>query len=215
MKVKLDLTNHFPTSESLKGDYDLFINGFNGCERVSYRKELKGESNNLKEIATLSKKYDKSIISAFDTDNYGIIKRSAGVFDKGKLLGVSDATVSYEYSGYMPSAGGKLYDLSCGKIALAVCDDIYSFGLFKSFAVCGAELTIAITNDTKKEINSILIRAYSFLLGVPTILLFCGGAYISDVKGNLTVVDLNGEDTFTIQPYFEYVLKTTKTRLNR
>ncbi|MBE5743043.1 MAG: hypothetical protein E7360_07010 [Clostridiales bacterium] len=214
MRVKIDLVNDFPTQEVLDGEYDLLINGFNCCEKVKYSKELKGETARLKHLASLSQKHEKTIVSAFDTDNFGIIRHSAGVFDNGKLLGISDMTVSYEDSGYMPGGGGKLYDVKCGKIAVAVGDDIYSFGLFKSFAVCGAEITVAICNQKKKEINSILIRAYSYLLGVPTVLIFDGGAYLSNVNGDLTVATKD-TDIIEIEPYTEFILKTSKLRLKK
>lgn len=213
MKVKIDLNATFPLAENLDGDFNLFVNGFNDCERVKYGKELNGQTNRLKDICHLSERYDKIIISAFDTDNYGILKQSAGVFYKGKLLGISDTSTVYADGYYMPGCGGKLYQTDLGKIGLAVGDDVYSFSLFKALAVCGAELIVAPTNFKKKEINSILTRAYAFLLGVPIVLLYSGGAYASDAGGN--PVQLNEDKTVELSPYTEYVLKITKTRFNR
>ena len=215
MKVKINFDSSLDRENLYQGDFDLIVNGFNDELKIKYAKELNGETNTLKTFCKLSEKYDKTIITAFDTDNYGIIKHSAGVFDRGKLLGITDMKVAYHDNGYMPGCGGCLYDANNTKIALAVGDDVYSFGLFKSFAVCGAEITIAVCKQTKKEINSILVRAYSYLLGVPTILLFNGGAYLSDINGNLTVAEKGKEDVFDVKPYAEYVLKTTKIRLNK
>ena len=213
MKVKIDLNATFPLAENLDGDFDLFINGFNDCQKVKYSKELNGESSRLKDICRLSEKHGKIIISAFDTDNYGIIKQSAGVFYKGKLLGISDMTAVYEDGYYMPGSGGKLYQTDIAKIGLAVGEDVYSFGLMKALAVCGAEIIIATTNFKKKEINSILTRAYAFLLGVPIVLLYNGGVYASGVDGN--PVEIGDDGIIELTPYFEFVLKTTKTRLYR
>ena len=215
MRIKIDLFNEFPTQETFIGDFDLLINGFNDCKKIRYSKELKGETSTLKQLTLMSEKGKKTLISAFDTDNFGIIRHSAGVFDKGKLLGISDMTVCYDDSVYMPGGGGKLYDTACGKIAVAVGDDIYSFGLFKSFAVFGAEITVAVCNQRKKEINSILIRAYSYLLGVPTVLLFNGGAYIADVNGDLLTVGEKDESVINVEPYTEFILKTAKSRLKK
>ncbi|MDD7186130.1 MAG: hypothetical protein PUH93_00090, partial [Clostridia bacterium] len=75
-------------------DCDLVVMGFNGNEAIKYSKELRGETNKLKQLAAYSETIEKTIVSAFDTDNYGIIKHSAGIFDDGKLLGISDMTVS-------------------------------------------------------------------------------------------------------------------------
>ena len=101
-------------------DYNLVVMGFNGAEKVKYSKELSGETTKLKDLADYSETSEKTLVAAFDTDNYGIIKHSAGVFDDGKLLGISDMTVAYSDSPYMPGAHGKLYDTACGKIAVAV-----------------------------------------------------------------------------------------------
>ena len=213
MKIKIDLKDEFPLDENLKGDFDLFINGFNDCEKVKYSKELNGQTSKLKRLCALSEKYGKVIISAFETDNYGILKQSAGVFEKGKLLGISDMTATYDCEYYMPGSGGKLYQTQKAKIGIAVGDDLYSFGLFKALAVCGAEIIVATTNFKKKEINSIIARAYAYLLGVPIILLFKGGAYATNTDGSLAPI--SDDNVTEISPYHEYILKTTKTRLHR
>ena len=213
MKVKIDFENEFPVESLLTGDFDIYVNGFNGCDKVKYGKELSGQTSTLKTLCTLSQKSNKTIISAFDTDNYGILKQSVGVFDKGKLLGISDATLSLGDSVYMPGNGGKLYQSKCIKFGVAVGDDVYSFELFKSLAICGAEMFIAICDVKKKEINSILTRAYSFLLGVPTILLFKGGCYVANVNGDLSSPIEN--NVYEIEPYADFILKTTKIRLEK
>ena len=207
MIIKIDFENQFPNIENLEGDFDLYVNGFNGCERIKYGKELSGQTTHLKNLCRLSESSGKTILSAFDTDNYGILKHSVGVFDKGKLLGISDTSVSYSDSAYMPGSGAKLYQTNSCKMGVAVGDDLFSFELFKSLAVC--EIIIAISDFKKKEINSILIRAYSFLLGVPTVLLFNKGAYVSDVNGDL--VSCKDENVVEVEPYTDFILKTTKS----
>ena len=213
MKIKIDFKNQFPNEHNVCGNFDLYLNGFNGCERVKYGKELSGQTTVLKDLCKLSERIDKTIISAFDTDNYGILKQSACVLDKGKLLGISDMSIALSDNGYMPGTGGKLYDTSTCKIGVLVGDDVYSFELFKSLAVCGAELIVALSNFKKKEINSILVRAYSFLLGVPTILVFNNGCYVSNVNGDL--VSPCEDDVFEVEPYTDFILKTTKIKLKR
>ena len=213
MKVKIDFENNFPTPFSLNGDFDIYVNGFNGCETIKYGKELSGQTNLLKGLCHLTEDCDKTIISAFDTDNYGIVKQSVGVFENGKLLGISDMSVALSDSGYMPGSGGKLYQTNTCKIGTAIGDDLFSFDLFKSLATCGAEIIIAVTNFRKKEINSILIRAYSYLLGIPTLLLYKGGCYVSNVNGELTMPNENG--IYDVEPYTDFILKTTKIKLKR
>ncbi|MBR2384554.1 MAG: hypothetical protein IKA99_02985 [Clostridia bacterium] len=213
MKIKIDCKNEFPIPTILNGDFQILINGFNGCERVKYGKELSGQTNVLKSLCNLSKCSEKIIISAFDTDNYGVLKQSVGVFEDGKLLGISDMSVCLGDTAYLPGSGGKLYQTNTCKIGTVIGDDVYSFNLFKSLAVCGAEVIVALSDFSKKEINSILIRAYSFLLGVPTILLYKNGAYVSNVNGEL-VLPIE-ENVYEVEPYTDFMLKITKTRLKR
>ena len=213
MKIKIDVENKFPIKSCLNGDFDIFVNGFNGCERVRYGKELSGQTTFLKELCHLSEDSEKIIISAFDTDNCGILKQSVGVFEKGKLLGISDMSISLSDSDYMPGSGGKLYQTHACKIGTAIGDDLFSFVLFKSLAICGAEIIIAVCNYAKKEINSILIRAYSFLLGVPIVLLYKNGVFVSNVNGEL--VSPICENVYEIEPYTDFILKTTKIRLRK
>ncbi len=213
MKIKIDFENAFPLPSALDGDFEIFVNGFNGCEKVKYGKELSGQTSILKHLCDLSKISDKTVLSAFETDNYGILKQSVGVFDKGKLLGISDMSVSLSDTEYMPGSGAKLYQTDKCKFGVAIGDDLFSFNLFKSLAVCGAEIIIALSDFSKKEINSILIRAFSFLLGVPVVLLFKGGCYVSNVNGDLSLPAQNG--VYEVEPYADFILKTTKTRLKR
>lgn len=209
MNIKVDYVNPFPNASDFTLDFDLLINGFNGAGKVKYGKELKGESKILKSICALSKKFDKPIISAFDTDNYGICKKSVGVFENGKLLGISDSSTVIENSDYLPGCGSKLYDLKICKMGILVEDDLFSFTLFKSLAVCGAEVIVCLTDFLKKDIHSILIRAYSFLLGVPIVLIFKDGCILTDVKGEL--LNDSADFVYTVLPTFEFVLKVTKT----
>lgn len=193
-------------------DFNLVVFGFNGAERVKYSKELNGETTKLKDLAAYSENCEKTIVSAFDTDNYGIIKHSAGVFDCGKLLGISDMTVSYSDSPYMPGAHGKLYDTASGKFAVAIGDDIFRYELFKSFAVCGAEIVIVIRKGELKEINTVLLRAYSYLLGFPILLVCKDKAVATNVKGEIVEPK---DDVFELTPLFEFSIKTTKIKLNK
>ena len=213
MKIKIDLQNQFPSAQSTQGDFDLYLNGFNNCETIKYGKELSGQTAILKSLCEVSKNTNKPIITAFDTDNYGILKQSVGVFENGKLLGITDMSIALSDNGYMPGASSKLYDLSSCKLGVLVGDDVYSFELFKSLAVCGAEIIVALSNLKKKEINSILIRAYSFLLGLPIVLVYKNGCYVSNVKGELVSPCEN--EVYEVEPYTDFILKTTKIRLKR
>ena len=211
MKIKVDYKNKLPQNDDLIGDFDLLINGFNCADKIYYGKELSGKTKTLKELCALTHEFKKPIISAFDTDNYGLKKKSAGVFEKGKLLGICDSSTLIGDSDYLPGTNAKLYDLSVCKLGVLVQDDLFSFTLFKSLAVCGAEIIVCLTDFDKKDIYTILTRAYSFLLGVPIVLTYTNGCIVSNVKGEQTTeVESN---VYEVLQTLEFVLKTTKTRL--
>lgn len=178
---------------------------------VSYKKELNGESVELKNLAKLSKDLSSVLICPFDTDNYGVIKRSAGVFDKGKLLGISDMAVAYEDSPYMPGVSGGIYETDFGKIGVIIDDDFYSYETLRSYAVCGVKVLVAIKKEKTSDMDKIVLRAYSYLLGLPTVFVSKNEVVSADFKGNL-VFDGGKRAKFEISTLSEYYLKISKTR---
>ncbi len=181
---------------------------------IKYKKELSGENTELKTLAILSEKTSAVVICPFDTDNYGVFRHSAGVFDNGKLLGISDMTVTYEDSPYMPGVNAGTYETDFGKIAIAVGDDFYSYELLRSYAVCGVKVVFAIKRSGMAEMDRIVLRAYSYLLGIPVVLVAGERTVATDFKGNV-VGDFHGEGDFSVEPIGEYYLKISRTRFSK
>lgn len=202
------------------GDYrpvaqksETVVFGFGCTKIVKYRKELNGETSVLKELAALSEKTDGVILAAFDTDNYGVIRHSCGIFEKGRLLGITDMSVCLEQNGYMPGCGNRVFDTGAGRLAVAVGDDAFSFDLMKSLVVCGAE-TIFLLSDRKRTENTrIVVRAYSYLLGVPFLYLAEDGMIATDPRGKIVASSEEDECFAEIPTPAEYSLKITKVRL--
>ena len=193
-------------------EYDLVVY-LKDYATISYKKELSGETNSLKRLASLSEKLQTLVVSPFDTDNYGVLKRSAGVFDRGKLLGISDASVAYEDSPYMPGVSEGVYETEFGKLGVIVGEDFYSYDTMRSYAVCGVKLAVVLKRELKTETDSIVLRAYSFLLGLPTVLLAKDRIISADFKGNL-VFDGRKSAEFELPSLSEYYLKISKTRFS-
>lgn len=191
---------------------DVIVVGYDG-ETVKYVKELKGETNVLKNLADFSRKNRVCVVYACDTDNYGVVKRSAAVVDDGKLLGISDMTVAFSSSPYAIGANGKLYDLKSGKIAVAICDDLTSFELMRAFAVCGADAVVALQKGKIKETHGILLRAYAYLTGLPFLLVADDGAICSSPSGEL--VPPSGGNEYELNALADYALKIVKVRSDR
>ena len=182
--------------------------------QISYRTELSGKTARLKALLKVSEKFGGLLVCPFDTDNYGIVRHSAGVFDNGRLLGITDMTVAYEDSPYMPGRGGRLFDSGAGKIAVGVGDDLYSYDLMRAYAVCGAEAVFVMKSDPLSEADKIVVRAYSYLLGIPITLCAKGYVFSSDFKGE-TVAEGSGPIDFAVTPVAEYHLAFTRTRFNK
>ncbi len=200
--MKVCVGNNFGNSA------DIYVDG-DFESTVKYGKEINGETDVFKTTATLSQRKNTIILYPCDTDNFGIKKQSCAVFDKGKLLGISDMTVSIDGSSYSIGVSGKIYDFHCGKTGIAVGDDLYSFELIKAFTICGAEAVICLKRRIKKSIDSIIVRAYSFLLGVPIILISKDYIFCADPKGNEVE---NKDGLFELTPLSTYTIKTTKIK---
>jgi len=194
---------------------DILVFGFKSIGIIKYRKELSGETDYFKQIADLSEKLNRAVLCSCDTDNYGILRRSVAVAEKGKLLGISDMSLSLNDSGVMPGGGQTLYDIACGKIGVLVGDDFYSYEKLKAFAVCGADAIICIQKDVKKEISDILLRAYSYLLGIPVCLITDGAAAAAENTGEIIYNTAADTCCFNVRFNSEYNLITTKTRFDK
>ena len=210
MKVTI-VTERTALKPDLKSDIIILASDY---KTVKYKTELSGESAELKLLAKRSEKSNAVIISAFDTDNYGILRHSAGVFDKGKLLGISDMSVSYADSPYMPGTSGGIYETEFGKIAVAVGDDFYSYELLRAYAVCGVKATFALKRESPAPMDEIVLRAYAYLLGMPMVLVSGGKILYSDFKGRIKLSAERYAETeiLTVNDYF---LSVSKTRFSK
>lgn len=214
LKVKA-LTGNAKLAEFIEDPHgaELLAVGYADGEVIKYVKELRGETNILKDLSEISVKCDLPLIYAADTDNYGVLKRSAAVLENGKLLGISDMTVAYSDSPLAIGANGKLYDLKCGKVAVAIGDDLLSYELMRAFAVCGAEAVIAFQKNKLSEVSGILLRAYAYLTGLPFLLIAKNGVICASPQGKLSLPDENG--LYDLTPLTGYALKIVKVRSER
>ncbi|MBR1676788.1 MAG: hypothetical protein IJ706_05700 [Clostridia bacterium] len=193
------------------GDFDLAVNGFLP-KPVRYKRELSGESNVLKELAELSKNVGAAIVCPFDTDNYGIMKKSAGVFEGGKLLGISDMNVAYADSPYMPSASGKIYSVGGDKFALAIEDDMYSYEILKAYAICGADAVIFLKKN-HGEMDGTVIRAFCYSLGLSAMFISPKTHFAFNSKGQN--VEPDGDGVYDLISVAEYNLEIRKTKFTK
>lgn len=166
---------------------DVLVFGFNGLGLVSYKKELSGETEYFHDIANLSKQINGVVICGCDTDTYGVFRHSAVIADKGKILGVSDMVHSIDDSEFVPGGNLRVYDASCGKIGIIVCEDLFFPEVPRVLTLCDADIIISVFKNLDGSMPQVMLRAGAFSNGVNMALCAKNYACLSDARGNITV----------------------------
>ncbi len=190
----------------------LAVFGFNGIDKISYKRELNCSENKLSNFAKLSKESGKVLISGTITDNYGVLRRSAVIADKGKLLGISDMRLSVNDNGYQGGGAQRVYQTQVGRIGLLVGDDILDIDGIKAMSLCDADFIIALMSGEEKPQYNFLIRSYSYLFGVPIVLINSNTVIASDLSGEICGRSLENQTKITLPVKKSYRLVVTKQR---
>ena len=169
------------------GGADVLVFGFNGLGLVSYKKELSGETEYFRDLASLSKETDGVVVCGCDTDTYGVFRHSAVIADKGKILGVSDMVHSIDDSEFVPSGNLRVYDTSKGKIGLIVGEDLFFPEVPRVLTLCDADIVVCIFKKLEGVMPQIMLRAGAFANGVNMALCAKNYACLSDPYGNVAV----------------------------
>lgn len=190
---------------------DVAIFGFQGLGEVDYERELKGETEKFEEAARLSKSAGCGLISGCKTLSRGVPRKSAAVADRGKLLGISDMNYVIDCEEYKSGASLGFYKVNGCKIGLCIENDLMFPDAVKALSMCGCNAVVALLEEVRDNIPPLLIRAYSYLFGVPIIM--CAGktAYFSDISGAIATSS-QGVNLFDVTPQSRYHLVTTRLR---
>ncbi len=192
-------------------DCDLAVFGFGGLGEVDFERELSGESEKFENAARLSQKYNCGIVCGCKTVSRGLVRKSVAVADRGKLLGISDMNHVLDGEQFKSGVGLGFYKVNGCKIGLCIENDLLFPGTFEALSLCGCNAVVAILEDIRDNIPPLLIRAYSYLYGVPVVM--CAGktAYFADVSGAVasSVQDVS---LFEITGRNRYHIVTTRTR---
>ena len=186
--------------------------GFNSLGKVSYKHELSGAENKLPELSSFSRKTKKVIIAGAITDNYGILKQSLIIAENGKLLGISDMTISLGGTNFSSGGAFKVYQTGAGRIGLLVGDDIINLDGVKAMALCDADLIVSVVSTEEKPQYNFLIRAYAYLFGVPIMLLSKTGVIASDMSGEICGKSIENTANLIIPTQKQYLLVKSKRR---
>ena len=84
----------------------LTVFSFNGLGLVSYKKELSGETEYFRDVATFSKQTDGVVICGCDTDTYGVFRHSAVIADNGNGRSRYRVVIFHVSAGSCSNLGG-------------------------------------------------------------------------------------------------------------
>lgn len=186
--------------------------GFNSIGKISYKHELSGADNKLPDLASFSRRVKKVVIAGAVTDNYGILKQSLIIAENGKLLGISDMTLSINQTEYLGGGSFKVYQTEVGRIGLLVGDDIINLDGVKAMSLCDADLIVAVVQNEEKPQYNFLIRAYAYLFGVPVMLLSKTGVIASDMSGEICGKSIENTAKLIIPTQKQYIVVKSKRR---
>ena len=203
-------------SESAPGgtelpECDLAVFGFSGLGEVDFEKELSGESEKFEDAARLSKKWNCGLVCGCKTVSRGLARKSVAVADRGKLLGISDMNHVLDGESFKSGVGLGFYKANGCKVGLCIDNDLLFPDTFKALSLCGCNVVVAVLEELKDNVPPLLIRAYSYLYGVPIIM--CAGrtAYFADISGAIATSHQN-VSLFEVSPQNRYHIVTTRTR---
>lgn len=190
---------------------DVAVFGFSGLGKVSYEQELKGSSEKFEGAARLSKNSNCGILCGCTTDSRGLLRKSAAVADRGRLLGISDMNHVLDGEEYKSGSSLGFYKVNGCKIGLCIENDLLFPDSLKSFTMCGCNAIVVILEELKDGIPPLLIRAYAYLYGVPIVM--CAGktAYFADISGAIATSN-QPVTLFEVTPKNQYHLVTTRLR---
>lgn len=190
---------------------DMAIFGFKGLGEVDYERELKGETDKFEESARLSKAAGCGVLCGCKTVSRGVFRKSVAVSDRGKLLGISDMNHVLDCEQYKSGASLGLYKVGGCKVGLCIENDLLFPDAVKSLCMCGCNVVVVILEEVRDNIPPLLIRAYSYLYGVPIVM--CAGktAYFADISGAIAT-STQSSTLFEVSPQSRYHIVTTRRK---
>lgn len=170
---------------------DIAVFGFRGLGEVNYEKELKGESEKFEEAAKLSKKQKCGLLCGCTTVSRGLVRKSVAVSDNGKLLGIADMTRVIDGEEYKGGSALGFYFINGCKLGICVENDLLFPETVSALAACGCNVIVAMLEEIKNNLPPLIIRAYSYLYGIPIVM--CAGkmAYFADITGAIATSSQN------------------------
>jgi len=145
-------------------DAQLTVVPYGVVDEIDYRKELKGETKELVSLGRVNRKTGGHCLVCAPSDNHGLKRLSAFLFEGGKLISIfdlNDGNVKYS-----PSYGVGTFSAGGVKCGVLVGDDGYDPDLVKALSLCGTGVIINLYPDLLTEMHVISARFFSYVYGV-------------------------------------------------
>ncbi len=200
-------------SENYEGELpDVVCFGFQAIGKVSYERELKGETSLFEDVALLSKEQKNVVLCGCYTDARGVKRKSVVVAERGRILGVSDMVNRLDGGDFRSGAGIRIFETAAGKLGVVVAEDFYFPRVIETLSVCGAEVAIVIFEELTESLEQTLMRAQAFMYGIPVCLCAFGYAEAADIGGKLSFSSPQSPCIFDLKREQEYHLIETRQR---
>lgn len=210
--IKSDINGFWQESLEVVQKNQLLVFGNNGLNLVSYKKELEGETEYFQDVAKLSKQADTVLICGCDTDTYGVLRHSAVIADKGKILGVSDMIHCIDDDKFTPGGNFRVYDTSAGKIGIIIGEDLFFPEVPRMLTLCDADIIVCLFNKTVSDIPETMLKASAFANGVTMLLCAENVVKSADVRGNITFSSTKDINEITLKIEKDYHLISSRRR---
>lgn len=202
----------FSANKSELSKSKLGVFGFGAIGKISYKRELSGDEKVLSRMANLSRETESVLISGAVTDNYGVVKKSVVVCEKGKLIGICDAVYAENEKGFSGGGSFRVYHLNGLKLGVLVAGDLINPEGVKAMSLCDADIIVCVTDCDEKPQHNFLVRSYAYLYGVPFYLLTKTSVLASDIYGEIAGKSLENTSNIIVPTKKQYNLVKFKRR---
>lgn len=200
-------------SDSFEGETpDIVCFGFQAIGKVSYERELKGETSLFEDVALLSKEQKNVVLCGCYTDARGVRRKSVVAAERGRILGVTDMVNRLDGGEFRSGAGVKIFDTSAGRLGVVVAEDLYFPRVMETLSVCGAELAVSVFEELSESLEQTIMRAEAFLYGIPVCVCAFGYAEAADIGGKLIFSSPQSPCFLDLKREQEYHLIETRQR---
>jgi predicted amidohydrolase len=170
---------------------DLCLFPFGAIGEVDYESELDGKEEKCEEVARISKTFSCGVMCACVTNSRAILRKSVVAANCGKLLGISDMLTVFGGENYKSGASLGCFDINGYKVGVCIENDIYCPDIIKSLSLFGCNVVVAFCENLSDNIPPIIVRAFSYVFGIPIILCAKKISYFADITGEIASSNQN------------------------